>query len=550
MRKFMKLKLFFMVTVVFSVVFSFAAFADTQILPTVQLKTDILPLENINVNYMTLKEKSEFVYNNEIILLSPVFSQNFQNIFLHSVKVESSDGEVFFINLPEYSYLKTKDLKDKNLFNIHYELDENGEVHYIARDEENLYVINLSSSISSLFSYSLKEDKIPSWIDIIYTEEEMNEKTKEKPLFDAMDKEKIVYDDTIYQVVYDGNEFSYFNTKKMSFEEVSFPLISSVPSSFVSLQFFQEKLDCFFSDNSFVIFNKEELIEKVKKEVKEENKEENKEEVTRISEKIKEELKKKEKPSLKEAFKEIKENKKVEEKEEVDKKVLLKKKKKGMKIKKVISFNKDNSSFKIKKDKLYVSLIREEKKKKKAEKIEYSLEISEEEGRKILKGKTIKGVVEKTEKEQVNFKEIDDKIIFNVPNDIEGCKSRNKTYMPYTAVTSKTSNQYKLLYDEKAYTDKKTDIRMYEGRYCIAVGTAYTSEIGTKIDVVLENGDILNCILGDVKSDAHTDPSHQFHAIDGSVVEFVVDYNFFNRKDHILNTKYFRQEVKEIIVEK
>ena len=81
MRKFMKLKLFFMVTVVFSVVFSFATFADTQILPTMQTENNILPLNNVNVNYITLEEKIELVYNNEIIFLSPIFSQNFQNIF-------------------------------------------------------------------------------------------------------------------------------------------------------------------------------------------------------------------------------------------------------------------------------------------------------------------------------------------------------------------------------------------------------------------------------------------------------------------------------------
>ena len=91
---------------------------------------------------------------------------------------------------------------------------------------------------------------------------------------------------------------------------------------------------------------------------------------------------------------------------------------------------------------------------------------------------------------------------------------------------------------------------MYEGRYCIAVGTAYAKKIGTYIDVVLEDGTILNCILGDVKSDAHTDETHRFHAVDGSVVEFIVDYKIFNRKDHILNKELFRQKVSKIIIEK
>lgn len=116
----------------------------------------------------------------------------------------------------------------------------------------------------------------------------------------------------------------------------------------------------------------------------------------------------------------------------------------------------------------------------------------------------------------------------NVPNDEPGCRSHVKTYMAYTAVTSKNSNQYKFLYSDKCYTDPKTGLRMSDGRYCIAVGTGYCSKIGTKINLVLEDGSIIKCILGDVKSDAHTDSSHRYHAIDGSVAEFIVDYSIFN----------------------
>ena len=116
-----------------------------------------------------------------------------------------------------------------------------------------------------------------------------------------------------------------------------------------------------------------------------------------------------------------------------------------------------------------------------------------------------------------------------VPNDVEGCKSWNFTYMAYTKVTTVASNQYQFLYnDDLCYTDPLTGIRMSQGRYCIAVGSFYTTKIGQKIDLVLSNGTILKCILGDCKSDEHTDPTHRFHAIDGSVAEFVVDYDYFH----------------------
>lgn len=118
----------------------------------------------------------------------------------------------------------------------------------------------------------------------------------------------------------------------------------------------------------------------------------------------------------------------------------------------------------------------------------------------------------------------------NVPNKTVGCRSEFKSYMAYTAVTSRNSAQYKLLNGASAYTDPETGIRMVDGRYCIAVGTGYCSKIGTKIDLVLKNGNVIKCILGDVKSDAHTDPTHRFHAVDGSVAEFIIDKDVFTAK--------------------
>ncbi len=116
-----------------------------------------------------------------------------------------------------------------------------------------------------------------------------------------------------------------------------------------------------------------------------------------------------------------------------------------------------------------------------------------------------------------------------VPNDVEGCKSWNFTYMAYTKVTTVTSDQYQFLYnDDLCYSDPLTGIRMSQGRYCIAVGSFYTTKIGQKIDLVLTNGEVIKCILGDCKADVHTDPTNRFHAVDGSVAEFVVDYDYFH----------------------
>lgn len=108
------------------------------------------------------------------------------------------------------------------------------------------------------------------------------------------------------------------------------------------------------------------------------------------------------------------------------------------------------------------------------------------------------------------------------------CDSHNTTYMAYTAVTSTSSPQYRLLNANYAYTDEETGIRMVDGRYCIALGSGYTSLIGEKVNLVMKDGTVLKCILGDQKADAHTDPTNRFQKYDGSVAEIIVDYDKFN----------------------
>lgn len=97
--------------------------------------------------------------------------------------------------------------------------------------------------------------------------------------------------------------------------------------------------------------------------------------------------------------------------------------------------------------------------------------------------------------------------------------NRIKSFMSYRNITSKSSDQYKL--QQMAYTGTY-GIRQVNGRFCVAVGSAYTTQIGQYIDLVLEDGTIIPCILGDCKADEHTD-SRNILTSDGSLAEFVVD---------------------------
>lgn len=95
-----------------------------------------------------------------------------------------------------------------------------------------------------------------------------------------------------------------------------------------------------------------------------------------------------------------------------------------------------------------------------------------------------------------------------------------KSYMGYQAITCKASKQYKL--QQKAKTGKY-GIRTLKGRYLIAMGTYYTKNVGDKFDIKLSDGTILKCMIGDIKSDRHTDSKRQKQKYDGSIIEFITD---------------------------
>lgn len=122
-----------------------------------------------------------------------------------------------------------------------------------------------------------------------------------------------------------------------------------------------------------------------------------------------------------------------------------------------------------------------------------------------------------------------------------------KTYMDYHTITNTTSQQYKL--QQKAYSGNY-GIRQVDGRYCIALGSYYTSTIGVYVDIILKNGTVIPCIVADCKADSDTDSKNIMHP-DGSLVEFVVDVNTLNHKAKIMgdmsyvNNKW-KSEVKKV----
>lgn len=85
-----------------------------------------------------------------------------------------------------------------------------------------------------------------------------------------------------------------------------------------------------------------------------------------------------------------------------------------------------------------------------------------------------------------------------------------KSYMDYRTITNTESKQWRLQQDAETIDGH----RIYEDRLMVAMA-GY--QVGQKLDLYLESGQILEVVIGDIK--ANTDCQHP----DGSVVEFIVD---------------------------
>lgn len=124
------------------------------------------------------------------------------------------------------------------------------------------------------------------------------------------------------------------------------------------------------------------------------------------------------------------------------------------------------------------------------------------------------------------------------------------SYMDYRTITDPSSDQWRL--QQKAVTDPVTGIRTVNGRYCVAVGSAISMVKGAYIDVTLQNGVRIPCVLSDCKRDGDT--MDTFVGADGGIVEFVVDTNSLPSRVQLLGSNeaqfngYWASPVKEIFV--
>ena len=121
-----------------------------------------------------------------------------------------------------------------------------------------------------------------------------------------------------------------------------------------------------------------------------------------------------------------------------------------------------------------------------------------------------------------------------------------KCYEDYRAITDMSSPQYTL--QTEAWTDAN-GLRRVDGFYCIALGSAYGSEIGTKYIITLSSGVTFLAILADQKADRDTVDGHTRDR-NGAVIEFVVDTEALpqavRQAGDVSAIKLFKGEVEKI----
>ena len=123
-----------------------------------------------------------------------------------------------------------------------------------------------------------------------------------------------------------------------------------------------------------------------------------------------------------------------------------------------------------------------------------------------------------------------------------------KSYMDYGTITNKKSKQYKL--QQLSVTDAN-GLRVYDNRYCIALGNGFNIKVGDYVDVYIGEA-LIECVVGDVKQNIHTSADNMQVTHNGNVVEFIVEKdcldNHVAKSGDISNIDGFEGNVDTIVV--
>lgn len=138
----------------------------------------------------------------------------------------------------------------------------------------------------------------------------------------------------------------------------------------------------------------------------------------------------------------------------------------------------------------------------------------------------IVGETQKVVKMARNDEISEDIIKTNIKNIPVCSNSQTKTYMDYKMITNKSSKQWQ--YINASGKIKIENGYLMEGKYIgVALGS-YFGDIGTKYIFTLDTGKQIKVVKVEEKADTHTKNGCQ-QKWDGSVIEFVIDSNAFEK---------------------
>ena len=111
-----------------------------------------------------------------------------------------------------------------------------------------------------------------------------------------------------------------------------------------------------------------------------------------------------------------------------------------------------------------------------------------------------------------------------------------KPYARHTAITNKSSAQWKLLQREKTADNGLRYVTDPDGvgRYCIALAPQWAGgtakDIGRCVDLYMVNGEVIKCVLADIKKPEHTIDKAGYFGSRNELVEWIVDINKISEK--------------------
>ena len=87
----------------------------------------------------------------------------------------------------------------------------------------------------------------------------------------------------------------------------------------------------------------------------------------------------------------------------------------------------------------------------------------------------------------------------------------------------------------------------------MAVGTAFNADIGTYIDLILEDGFVISCVVSDIKQDIHTESNNMVTRANNCVSEFLIDlktlHKSIKKTGDVSNcNEFWKENVRAVVV--